>query len=112
MAYKSKSKNTSRLTRTTRTQNSNGGSSVTNSVKTGGSRGGLSTRISQTQKSNGTSYTTLTTRDGNGYITRKRIHSSAQSKKAYKAGKGGNSALGLILLGAMFALAMLQALIS
>jgi len=83
MAYKSKSKNTSRLTRVTRTTNTNGPSTYTTSTSlSGGNRKALvSTRISQTTKSDGKSYTTLTTRDGNGYISRKRIYSSAKSNK-------------------------------
>lgn len=53
MAYKSKSKNTSRSTRVTRTINTNGPSTYTTSTSlSGGNRKSLvSTRVSQTTKS-------------------------------------------------------------
>jgi cobalamin biosynthesis Mg chelatase CobN len=91
-SYKRTSKNVSKNVRKTRTQSSTGSYTNSTSVKTG------TGRTTYTQKSNGQSYTTVTTRMGDGSIERRRISSYASKKSRQRKESSGIGSLFLFIV--------------
>jgi hypothetical protein len=91
-SYKRTSKNVSKNVRKTRTQSSTGSYTNSTSVKTG------TGRTTYTQKSNGQSYTTVTTKFGNGFVERRRISSYSPKKSRQRKESSGLGALLMITI--------------
>ncbi len=96
MAFKRTTRKTSKYTRSSVTQNTNGPNTFSHSAKNG------FVTTTSTMKG-GKSYTTQTTRLGNGFVQRKRISSSSNARPR-RSRKSSNTPAGNFLLIAVIAI--------